>query len=225
MGNLIDRLRQFLFLQLATIYLRYMIGFAFVFASFIKIQGKRFTQISPDEPIGYFFEAMYSTGFYWQFLGWGQLIAGALLMTQRFATFGVVVFFPIILNVFMITHSIDFGMGTPVITTLMLLGTMYLLAWDYKKFAILFHRDHETKLDLTGIKENRFMNHPAWIVTGVIFILMAMVPWATEWKHIGLWMISMLLISVSIFVFMMMWRVRERKRVSAEQGDGMSVMI
>ena len=111
-------LRRFRFFKLVVIYLRYLIGFAFVFASFIKIQGERFTTLPTTEPVGYFFEAMYQTGFYWNFLGWSQFIAGTLLMTQRFATVGAMAFFPIILNVFIPNyalgmHSLPRGVDDP----------------------------------------------------------------------------------------------------------------
>jgi hypothetical protein len=76
MAKLIEKLRKLIFFKLSVIYLRYLIGFAFVFASTIKIRGERFTTIPSTEPIGYFFEAMYQTGFYWNFLGWSQFIAG-----------------------------------------------------------------------------------------------------------------------------------------------------
>src|SRR5688500_4099359 len=99
MFQMIDKLKNLIFFKLSVVYLRYLIGFAFVLSSFIKIQGERFTQIPPDQPVGHFFEAMYQTGFYWKFLGWSQFIAGSLMVTQRFATVGTMMFFPIILNV------------------------------------------------------------------------------------------------------------------------------
>ncbi|GEM_PF-4876038 len=43
-----------------------------------------------------------------------------------------VIYFPIILNICLITHSMQFR-GTWVITTLMFLGSIYLLCWDYGK--------------------------------------------------------------------------------------------
>jgi hypothetical protein len=157
---------------LFVIYLRYLIGFAFVFASIVKIKGERFTSIPASEPVGYFFEAMYQSGFYWNFLGWAQFISGALLMSQRFSTIGAMVFFPVILNVCLITNSIDFGSGTPVITTLMLAGTTFLLLWDYKKWIILFYHEHHIKLDLTQQPKDRLMTDPVWTVAGVTFVLL-----------------------------------------------------
>jgi hypothetical protein len=172
MWKLIDYLKQRWIIKLSVIYLRYLIGFAFVFASIVKIKGERFTSIPATEPVGYFFEAMYQSGFYWNFLGWAQFISGALLMSQRFSTIGAIVFFPVILNVCLITNSIDFGSGTPMITTLMLLGTMFLLLWDYKKWIILFYYDHHIKLDLTNQPKDRFMTDPVWTVAGVTFVLL-----------------------------------------------------
>jgi hypothetical protein len=193
----IDTVKKLLLFKLAVIYLRYLLGFAFVFASIVKIKSMRFTSIPPTEPVGYFFEALYQTGFYWNFLGWGQFISGALLMTQRFATAGAMMFLPIILNVFVITHAIDFGMGTPVITTLMLLATVFLILWDYKKWIVLFRQDHVIKLDLTGEPEDKFMTDPLWIITGVIFIVLTILPWLFNDHSIFIaWIIVMLAVGV-----------------------------
>ncbi|MFZ5972344.1 MAG: hypothetical protein ACOYXA_12200 [Bacteroidota bacterium] len=186
----IDDLKKFLVVKLFAIYLRYLIGFAFVFASIIKIRGERFTSISPTEPVGYFFEAMYQSGFYWQFLGWAQLVSGALLMSQRFSTIGAMVFFPVILNVCLITHSVDFGSGTPTITTLMLLGTVFLLLWDYRKWVHLFLPDHHVKIDLTQQPRDAFMTDPVWTVTGVWFVVvtvtMNVIGKSMAGMHVGL---------------------------------------
>ena len=93
---------------------RFLIGFAFIPSGLKKVMGVRFTQLSISEPIGFFFEALYRSGIYWNFLGWAQLIAALLLMTQRFATLGAIFFFFIISNIWMITLSLNFS-GTWVI--------------------------------------------------------------------------------------------------------------
>jgi hypothetical protein len=191
-----------------TIYLRYLIGFAFVFASFVKIEGKRFTQLPASDPVGHFFESMYQTGFYWQFLGWSQFIAGSLLVTQRFASLGAMVFFPVILNVCVITHSINFGMGTPLITSLMLLGTIYLLLWDYKKWFILFQRDKYIKLDLTSEQEDMLMTDPVWTYTGILFVVMSIIPEIFGWRYLAAWVLVMLAIGIGAFAIVM----RKRKQ-------------
>lgn len=214
MWKLIDYLKQRWIIKLFVIYLRYLIGFAFVFASIVKIKGERFTSIPTTEPVGYFFEAMYQSGFYWNFLGWAQFVSGALLMSQRFSTIGAFVFFPVILNVCLITNSIDFGSGTPVITTLMLSGTLFLLLWDYKKWIILFYQDHHIKLDLTQQPKDRFMTDPVWTVAGVTFILLTVAVQINKPSQslIISWLGTMLL--VGIIALLAGW-MRYRKRNAA----------
>lgn len=165
------KIKENLLAQLFVIYTRYLVGSGFVFASIVKIKGERFTTVShEDAAFGtafHFFETMYQTGIYWQFLGWGQLIAGLLLMTQRFAKLGAVVFFPIILNVFVITISMDFSY-TPVITFLMLCANILLLLWHWDELKILLNLPPETP------QPNRLENNRIWEITGwILFLLTA----------------------------------------------------
>lgn len=211
MFSLIDYLKRQLLVKLFVIYLRYLIGFAFVFASIVKIRGERFTRIPPTEPVGYFFEAMYQSGFYWNFLGWAQLISGALLVSQRFSTIGAFAFFPVILNVCLITHSVNFGSGTPLITTLMLLGTIFLLLWDYKKWFILFQRDHTIYLDLTKEPEDKLMNDNIWTLAGVLFVLLTVAVQlvGANQTTILIWIVTMLGVGAGCFVVGL---IRHRRR-------------
>jgi uncharacterized membrane protein YphA (DoxX/SURF4 family) len=141
MKNLVSGLKQNRLLQLFTIGLRYLLGSAFVFASIFKIEGIRFTPHSgenaPIDTLPHFFEAMYQAGIYWHFIGWGQMIAGLLLMSQAFSTLGAVTFFPIMLNIFVITISFE-SPNVLLITSLMLLSNVYLLLWDWNKLKFIF---------------------------------------------------------------------------------------
>ncbi|MEO0472254.1 MAG: DoxX family protein, partial [Bacteroidota bacterium] len=103
MLGLILRIRRISWFQYFTLFVRFLIGGGFIFASLVKVKGERFTTLPTSTSVGYFFEAMYQTGFYWKFLGLSQLIAGILLLTQRFATFGAMIFFAVILNIMIIT--------------------------------------------------------------------------------------------------------------------------
>jgi hypothetical protein len=209
MFRIIDWLKNQLLVKLFVIYLRYLIGFAFVFASVVKIKGERFTSISPNEPVGYFFEAMYQSGFYWNFLGWAQLISGALLMSQRFSTIGAMVFLPIITNVCLITHSVNFGSGTPTITTLMLLGTLFLVLWDYKKWIILFKKEHTIYVDLRNEPEDKFMNDPAWVFAGILFVCFTVAFHLLGVVYALPWIISML--TTGIIAFVWVWLKHKRR--------------
>jgi len=135
--------KQKLWLQLAVIYTRYLLGGAFVFASLIKIKGHRFALMpAADAPIHSperLFEALYQSGLYWQCLGFAQLVAGLLLLTQRYALLGALLFLPIIANVYVITISYDFGY-TSVVTGAMLLATVGLLAWDWYRLRVIVNQ-------------------------------------------------------------------------------------
>ena len=160
-----NRLKSFFLAQIFIIYTRYLIGGAFVFSSIIKIKGKRFTTNSQeDAPLGsamHFFETLFQTGFYWQFIGWAQVLAGFLLMTQRYAKLGAVVNFPILLNVFVITISMDFG-GTPLITGLMLAANLMLLIWHWGELKSLIN------LPYTPEPKDQEENKPLWAITGLL---------------------------------------------------------
>lgn len=167
--NFIERLKRFRVVQLFTIYLRYLIGSAFVFASVPKILGERFTLIPVSNPVGYYFEAMYQTGFYWNFLGWGQMVAALLLMTQRFAALGAMLFYPIIINVWLVTWSVGFK-GTPVVTFLMFLGTTYLLVWEYRRLVPWLQ--HESQLHVPPSDfDDSFMRKQVWVWLGVFLVV------------------------------------------------------
>jgi uncharacterized membrane protein YphA (DoxX/SURF4 family) len=115
---------------------RILLALAFVPTGLVKVMGERFTALSIDNPIGLFFEAMYQSGGYWNFVGWAQVVAGVLLLVPRTTTLGAVLFFPIVLNIFVITVSLHFR-GTPWITGAMLLASVFLLCWDYDRLKTL----------------------------------------------------------------------------------------
>ena len=161
-------LRQRLLVQLFIVYLRYLIGASFVFASLIKIKGHRFTTAdgtaAPIHSAWHFFETMYQSGLYWQFIGVAQLLAGLLLLTQRYARLGALVFLPIIANIFFITLSFDFGY-TPVITGLILLANLLLVWWEWPILRVLLNQApsalHAPQLGPSG----------TWELTGLALFL------------------------------------------------------
>lgn len=169
-NNLINlhKLKSKILPQLFVIYTRYLIGAAFVFASVVKIQGKRFTTIDGiNEPINsawHMFETLYQSGLWWKVMGLGQLIAGLLLMTQRYAKLGALMFLPVISNVFVITLSYDFR-GTPVITGLMLIANILLVLWDWDELKILVNKAPEMP------QQNRLENMRIWEITGLALFL------------------------------------------------------
>jgi len=108
-----------------------------------KLLGERFTILGVDNPVGFFFEALYQTGWYWNFLGFMQLLVALLLVIPRTAFLGALIYLPIIINILVIVVAMHFR-GTPIIAGLMLLANIYLLFWDYKKVkqivSVIFER-------------------------------------------------------------------------------------
>lgn len=151
------------------IWTRYLIGFAFVPSGMSKLLGNRFTSLPASDPVGYFFDAMFRTGWYWNFLGLAQVAAALLLMTQRFATIGNMIFFPLILNIFLLTWSMAFQ-GTVFITGLLFMASTGLLLWDYPKWKSIFQKDNFT----VSIHEEDLPSYDRhWIITGCILFAQA----------------------------------------------------
>ena len=193
--------------QIFIIYTRYLIGGAFVFASLIKIKGNRFTsesgELNPINSAWHFFETMYQSGLYWKFIGIGQLIAGFLLMTQRYSKLGALMNLPIILNIFVITLSYYFAY-TPVITGLMLMANLLLIIWEWDEIKILFNLvpnvDNSVRLE-----KDYF-----WQIIGLsLFIFTFTYRLLVNKYNIGFWIISCFLIG---FVGLIIGLYRERKR-------------
>lgn len=136
-------------LQRFTVMTRILLAVGFIPPGLKKIFNSPFTMLPNTNPVGYFFEAFYGVTAWYEFVGWAQVIAALLLLFPRTATLGAIVYFPIILNITIITNSINFA-GTWLITILMLLANVYLLCWDYDKLKIFFPRRNERKTEMSG---------------------------------------------------------------------------
>ncbi|HLM62307.1 MAG TPA: hypothetical protein VK308_16005, partial [Pyrinomonadaceae bacterium] len=108
-------------LQLFTAFTRIILAIGFIPPSLPKIMNIPFTVLPDTNPVGHYFNALYQTGYYYQFIGWGQIFAALLLLFPRTAHLGALMFFPIILNITVLTNSVGFA-GTKYITMLMLLA-------------------------------------------------------------------------------------------------------
>jgi hypothetical protein len=169
----IENLKQILLLQVFTIYLRFLIGSAFIIAAIgmgklntsnVPLDADSFPLDASTPPMILFFKVMYESGLYWKFIGWIQIIAGGLLMTQRYAKIGAIIFFGIILNIFVITISYEFN-GTPIVTGLMLLAIIYLLIWDIQSLKFLFIQKGFLKYENLKVAGNNY-----WVILGIVMI-------------------------------------------------------
>jgi len=123
-------------LRYFAIFCRIALALGFIPSGVVKVMGERFTGLPSNHPLGHYFDALHLTGFYYTFIGVGQLIAALLLLIPRTALLGAIVYFPIILNICVLTYAVRFE-GTR-IATLMLLANLFLLAWDYQRLKYIF---------------------------------------------------------------------------------------
>lgn len=125
---------------------RFLLWLAFFPSGLTKVLGNRFTTLPVDTPVGGFFEAMYQTGWYYNMLGIAQLLAGLLILLPRTSAIGSILYLCVIFNIFCITLSIGFQ-GTSYITGLMLLASLYLLAWEYPRWRSLLEPARKAQLN------------------------------------------------------------------------------
>lgn len=162
-------------LQLLKVFTRLTIAVGFIPPSIPKILHRPFTVLPPDNPVGAYFHALYNTGFYYEFIGWSQLIAALLLLIPRTAHIGALMFLPIIANIAILTTSVGFK-GTWIITILMCLAAMWLVAWEYDRLKpILFHHRSE-----------RTRTFPLHFISIPLFFAAGGAVMGLLWKLIGL---------------------------------------
>jgi hypothetical protein len=86
--------------------------------------------------VGAFFDGFFQAQGYYRFVGAAQLLAAFLLLFRATAPLGSMIYFPIALNIFVITVTVGFG-GTAVVTGMMTLASAYLLCWYYDRWKAL----------------------------------------------------------------------------------------
>lgn len=118
--------------QLFTAFVRVLLALGFIPPSIPKIMHQPFTVLPDTNPVGAYFNALYNTGYYYDFIGWSQLAAALLLLIPRTSHLGALMFFPIIINIAVLTNAVGFQ-GTWLITLLMAFAATWLVAWEYDR--------------------------------------------------------------------------------------------
>ena len=151
------------------IFCRIALALGFIPASIVKMSGQRFTGLPSNHPLGHYFDALLLTGFYYTFIGVAQMIAALLLLIPRTALLGAIFYFPIMLNIFVLTHATRFD-GTRIVT-LMLLANLFLLVWDYDRLrdVMPFHRHAEVR---HGTETSKF---PFLFFAGVVVAIVSVI--------------------------------------------------
>ena len=127
------------------VFCRVVLPLGFIPAAFVKVNGERFTGLPSNNPLGHYFDALLLTGFYYTFIGVAQIITSLLLLIPRTALLGALCYFPIILNIFVLTHATRFD-GTRIVT-LMLLANVFLLIWDFDRLRAVLQPGESVRAD------------------------------------------------------------------------------
>ena len=76
---------------------------------------------------------MKQTNYFWQFLGFAELLAGALLLSQFFARIGAIIALPLMLNIFLFHLFLEFEeLGELGLTFGLLAANIALIVYTYK---------------------------------------------------------------------------------------------
>ena len=126
------------------IFCRIALAASFIIGGYVKIIGERFAAGLPsNNPLGHYFDALYLTGYYYTFIGVAQIITAILLLIPRTSLLGALMYFPIIVNICVLTYATRFD-GTRLVT-MAVLASLFLLIWDYDRLKhILPFKQHET---------------------------------------------------------------------------------
>jgi hypothetical protein len=121
-------------LWLFSIFCRLALALGFIPAAIVKLIDERFASgLHANHPMGHYLEALHLTGYYYTFIGVVQLLAAIFLLIPRTATLGAFLYFPIILNITVLTFATRFD-GSMFTAPLMTLANLYVLGWNYEKW-------------------------------------------------------------------------------------------
>jgi hypothetical protein len=121
-------------LWLFSIFCRLALALGFIPAAIVKLIDERFASgLHARHPMGHYLEALHQTGYYYTFIGAAQLAAAIFLLIPRTVTLGAFLYFPIILNITILTYATRFD-GSLFTAPLMTLANLYLLGWNYEKW-------------------------------------------------------------------------------------------
>ena len=156
------------------IFCRIALAAGFIPSGLQKVIGERFTDLSINHPLGAYLEAFWHTEYYYTFVGLMQVSSAVLLLIPRTATLGAFIYFPIILNIFILSIAVRFD-GSFITSPLMVLACLYLLAWDFHKWReILPFKRADTPPPLPEPTGRRF---PTLFFAGVFATMVGVVLW------------------------------------------------
>ena len=160
------------------IFCRITLALGFIPSGMQKVLGERFTVLAVNHPMGNFLDAFFHTGYYYTFVGIMQVLAAILLLIPRTVTVGAFIYFPIILNICILSLSVRFD-GSQITAPLMVCAVSFLLCWDYHKFNNIFPFNHKISKQELPKKDELTNKFPAKFFAGV-FVVIALVIFHTR---------------------------------------------
>ncbi|WP_411767989.1 DoxX family protein [Winogradskyella sp. A3E31] len=153
---------------LFSIFCRVSLAYAFIVAGLVKIVGERFASgLSVIHPMGSYLEALHHTGYYYTFIGIAQVVAAILLLIPRTVTLGALLYFPIIVNIWILSYALRFD-GSFMTAPLMVLANLFLLVWNYDRLRYILPFKSFSNLGIY-IKPKKYSNKfPFLFFTGVL---------------------------------------------------------
>ncbi|MCJ8209562.1 DoxX family protein [Mucilaginibacter sp. RS28] len=162
-----------------SVFCRVALAAGFLPSGFVKIMGERFTSLSNNHPMGHYLEALYHTGYYYTFIGVAQVTAAVLLLIPQTVVLGALLYFPIILNICILSLSVRFD-GSLLSSPLMVLANLYVLLWNYDKIRFILPFNATAKTHALIKRDNSFPIKFFSAVAAVIVILILTLPKAFD---------------------------------------------
>lgn len=155
-------------LWLFSIFCRLALAAGFLPSGMVKIMGERFASgLSANHPMGHYLEALSLTGFYYTFIGVIQVAAAVMLLIPRTATLGAFLYFPVILNICILTYATRFD-GSLFTAPLMVLANLYVLCWNYEKWKYILPFNRLPVSDESAGKKPLSNKFPTLFFAGVL---------------------------------------------------------
>lgn len=168
------RARKSKWLYYFAIFCRVTLAAGFIPSGMQKVLGQRFTTLAINHPMGNFLEAFHHTGYYYPFVGFMQVTAAILLLIPRTVTLGAFIYFPIILNICILSIAVRFD-GSQITSPLMVCAVLFLLCWDYHKFKNIFPFNYTSSKAILPEKKELSKKFPLKFFAGVFAVIVLVV--------------------------------------------------
>lgn len=163
---------------LFSLFCRFTLAFAFIAAGMVKIVGEKFASgLSELHPMGAYLTALHHTGYYYTFIGIAQVAAAVLLIIPRTVALGAMLYFPIILNIWLLSFAVRFE-GSFVTSPLMVLANAFLLVWNYDRLRYLLPFRHFSEMGIVEKPKKYSLKFPFAFTTTVLAIVIGIVAFA-----------------------------------------------